>query len=92
LHDTQETTLIRHAINLQDLLLQALRINKSAAKKLEAKLKAAKRVNEPPRLSTEGCRFMDYDHLAILMDKREGDGLWKCCQGHEVSGPKFGYV
>ncbi|KAF1845796.1 uncharacterized protein K460DRAFT_115288 [Cucurbitaria berberidis CBS 394.84] len=68
---------------------KALKINKNAEKSLARKLDAADRAHPPPRFSIEGdYEYIDYtetsrDYLHHLLDKIDGDGLWKCCRGHE---------
>ena len=68
---------------------KAFKIKKNAEKSLARKLDAVERVNPAPRFSVEGEftdyteRGRDYLYLHHILDKIDGDGLWKCCRGHE---------
>lgn len=68
---------------------KAFKPKKSAEKSLTRKLHTVERVHPAPRFSCEGEytdyteRGRDYLYLRHILDEINGDGLWKCCRGHE---------
>jgi len=69
------------------LASKALSIKKRKHNRLTTDLDTAERVNTPPLFPFEGadCPDPSLGHIYKLLDERKGDGMWRCCQGHEVS-------
>ena len=69
------------------LASKALSIKKRKNNRLTTDLDTAERVNTPPLFPFEGadCPDQSLGHIYKLLDERKGDGMWRCCQGHEVS-------